>query len=257
MNWYRIKTVLIILFAAINLFLATLLCASQFKMKTQEKEKIQSAVNVLSASGIRVSCDVPYKTERLRVLTLENPKADPAAFAAAVLGGKVTRLGESYRREGKVLTFLEKGFYYDSGVQSVNPEKSSISEMEKALSALGFRTDFIHGYIEGNAVVFTQKIDSVFLFDCRLLAYPAENGSIARLEGTWAEIPRPEGERKKTQSAADALLSFLQAGNREEIVHVECGYAVLSKEKGYRTADAVPVWAITTIDGKVHYFDAR
>lgn len=257
MNWYRIKTVLIFLFAAINVFLATLLCAAQLKTARLGKEKIQSAVHVLSESGIRVSCTVPHKTERLRILTLENPKADPAAFAKAVLGGKATRLGDSYRREGKVLTLLEKGFVYDSGEESVAPERKSVSEMKNALSSLGFSMTYAKTELAEGAVVFTQKIDGVFLFDCQLRAYPTADGRLARLEGVWAEISHIEGERQRTQSAADALLAFLQTGTREEIVRVECGYAVLSKEQGYRTADAVPVWAIETIDGKVHYFDAR
>lgn len=257
MNWYRIKTVLIFLFAAINLFLATLLCAAQFKTARQEKAKIQSAVNVLSESGIRVSCDVPHQTERLRVLTLENPKAEPEALAKAMLGNKATRLGDSYRRDGKVLTLLDRGFLYDSGEESVKPEKKSISQMKNALSALGFTMTHAKGTISDNAVMFTQKMDGVSMFDFYLKVYPTASGQIARLEGVWAEITHAEGERQKTQSAADALLAFLQAGNRNEIVGVECGYAVLSKEKGYRTADAVPVWAVETNDGKVHYFDAR
>ncbi len=257
MNWYRIKTVLILLFAGINIFLATLLCAAHFKMARQEKAKIESAVKVLSESGIRVSCDVPYKTERLRVLTLENPKAEPEALAKAVLGGKATRLGDSYRRDGKVLTLLESGFLYDSGEESVSPEKKSISQMKNALSVLGFNMTYAKGSLSDGAVTFTQKMDGVSMFDFYLKAYPSASGQIARLEGVWAEIMHTEGERQRTLGAADALLAFLQAGNQSEIVRVECGYAVLSKEKGYRTADAVPVWAIETIDGKVHYFDAR
>ena len=257
MNWYRIKTVLTFLFLGINIFLATLLCAAQPKTMRQEKARIESAVEVLSKSGIRVSCTVPYQTEKLRVLTLENPKASPEALAEKILGGKVTRLGDSYRREGRVVTLSEKGFLYDSGLESIPAEKKNISQMKNALSELGFTMTYAKGSLMEDAVIFTQTIDGVSLFGCQLTVYPTPDGQIAKLEGKWAEITHAEGERQKTQSAADALLSYLQAGITEEIVRVECGYAVLSKESGYRTADAVPVWLIETIGKNVHFFDAR
>ncbi len=257
MNWYHIKSVLICLFAAINLFLVALLGVTQYRNTRQEIAKIEAATQVLSQNGISVSAAVPHKTVRLGGLRLENPKADPLEFAARILGGKATRFGETYRRGGKEVRLLEKGFIYESGLESVTPLSKNIRESREALSAMGFSMEYAKGSLEGDAVVFRQEVDGARLFDCEMCVQIAADGTISRISGNWANITDRTGEKVQITSAADALLTFLQTGAASEITTVEYGYAIFVEDDGYRAADAIPVWAIRAGEGETRYLDAR
>lgn len=258
MNWYRIKTVLIFLFLAINIFLAALLGIEGLSKTRAAKEKVAAAAAALEKNGIEVLCEVPHETPRLGTLTLENPKAEPQKFAEQILGGKATRLGDTWRRDGKAVTLLDKGFVYESGEKSVAPEKKTVQQMRTVLESMGFSMTYAEGYPGDTAVTFVQLIDGVQLFECVLSVHPAADGTVARAEGAWAAVVESAGEKLPVKSAADALLSFLREGHAgSTITEITCGYAVLLSEEGYRTADAVPVWRVETADGNLYYYDAR
>ncbi len=259
MDWYRIKTVLIVLFLAINLFLAALLGYESYSENRANRARTAAAVQTLEKSGIKIEGDVSAAAPRLRALTLENPYADKFAFATRILGGEPTQLGTSFRRNGNTVTFLEKGFSYVGSVPSVSPDKKSIKAMKSSLEAMGFSMRYAKGALSDGAVLFTQKVDKVPLFGCALRVWPGEGGKPARMEGTWANIVDTVGEKQKISIAAEALLAFLQEGTHEgqTVKRAECGYAILLGADGYRTADAVPAWRIETADGAASFYDAR
>ncbi len=258
MNWYRIKTVLIFLFLSINIFLAAILVINSYSIARTAQERIAVSEAVLEENGITVTADIPIKTPRLGTLTLENPKANPEEFAKRLLGGTAVRLGDIWRREGKTVTFLEKGFVYDSGAGAVPADKKSIKTMKAALENMGFFMEYTEGTVEDGAVFFIRSVDGAPLHEVGLKVFPAADGTVARMEGVWAEIVEVGEERERLNSASDALLSFLREGEPgSTVTHMDIGYAVLVPEQGYHTADAVPVWRVVTADGNTRYYDAR
>ncbi len=258
MIWYRMKTVLIFLFLAINLFLLGLLGAEWLSVRQTEKETVEAAVSLLQKNGITVSAKVPHQTQKLATLTLQNPKADAENFATGILGGRAVRMGDAWRREGREVTFLERGFRYESGKARVSAERGSVSAMRTALTEMGISMEHADGVLENGAVLFVQKIEGVRLFDFYLRVYPAADGTVAAMEGIWAEITAKSQEKARIRSAADALLMFLrEAQNTKTVTSITCGYAVLLTENGYRTADAVPTWRIETEEGAQYFYDAR
>jgi len=123
---------------------------------------------------------------------------------------------------------------------------------------MGFAMEFAEGYVGEDEITFVQVVGGVQLFDSVLAVRPAADGTIARMEGVWAEIIGETTDRRPIKSAADALLSFLREGHTGSTVsEITCGYAVLLREAGYRSADAVPVWRVETADKNVYYYDAR
>ncbi len=259
MDWYRMKTVLIFLFLAINLFLGALLGYESFAEHKSAKERTEGTVTVLQNGGVSVSAQVPTSARRLRALTLENPYADKAAFASRLLGEGATASGDGYEKDGESVRFMDKGFVYQSTATALTADKKHIAAMKKALESMGFSMRYAKGSLEDGTVVFTQIIDKVPLFGCRLSVSPASDGSVAKMEGTWANVQDVNGEKKQVSIAAQALLAFLQEGTHEgeTVKRIECGYAVLLSPGGYRTADAVPAWRIETENGTVAFFDAR
>ncbi len=258
MNWYRIKTVLIFLFLAINIFLAALLGIEAFSGSRAVRERIAAATDVLVKNGIAVATDIPTETPRLGTLTLENPKANPEKFAERLLGGAAVRLGDIWRREGKSVTIQEKGFTYDSGAVPVEADKKSIKPMKTALENMGFSMEYAKGTVEEGVVLFVQIVEGAPLCGVGLKVFPAGDGTISRIEGVWAEVVETSDEKTQLRSAADALLSFLREGETgSTVTDVTVGYAVLVPEEGYHTADAVPVWQVKTEDGHFFQYDAR
>ncbi|MBE7024669.1 MAG: hypothetical protein E7408_01270 [Ruminococcaceae bacterium] len=258
MNWYRIKTVLIFLFAAINIFLAVMLGIDAFSGSRAIRERVDGAVAILEQNGVTVSAKVPYKTPRMGTLTLENPKANPDEFAARLLGGTAARFGTVWRRDGKSVTFPQKGFIYTGTAEAVPADKKSVKAMKKALEDMGFSMEYAEGTVEDGIVRFVQKVNGLPLFQYSLTVYPAGDGTVARMEGVWAEVVTAAKERGVIRDATSALLSFLQeTDGNHTVTRVENGYAVFLAEEGYHTADAVPVWKVETEDGTVRFYDAR
>ncbi len=259
MDWYRMKTVLIFLFLGINLFLAALLGYESYAIHKTAKAQSESASLALWRGGISIEAEIPTTAKRLRSLTLENPYADKAAFATRLLGEGAESAGEYYQKDEKRLRFTENGFSYEAAASPAPAEKKHIAPMKKALESMGFSMRYAKGSLENDAVVFTQIIDKVPLFGARLCVSPASDGSVSKIEGTWANVVNVTGERNRVSIAAQALLAFLQEGSHEgkTITGVDCGYAVLLSPGGYRTADATPTWRIETADGNVSFYDAR
>ncbi len=257
MYWYRIKTVLIILFLAINIFLAVLLGVGAHSKTELARKKGEAAAAALERNGITVSAVVPYKTPRLGTLTVENPLANPEKLAQQVLGEGAIRFGDSWRKEGRTLTILPEGFLYESGVPSVNPESGSVSHMKTALSDMGVNLEHACGELSADAVLFRREIAGHPLFESHLFVYPAQDGTVARMEGVWPEIQENAGTRAAVKPAAEVLLSYLREGHTETVTYISAGYAVMRAEEGYRTAEAVPVWRVHTEGGAVYDYDAR
>ena len=259
MDWYRMKTILIFLFLGINLFLAALLGYESYAEHRSAKAQTESTIATLGRSGITVSAQTPIGGKRLRSLTLENPCADKAAFTALLLGEGTESAGDHYQKDGKSLRFTENGFSYIGTSSPVPCEKKHISSMKKVLENMGFSMRYAKGTIENGAVVFTQIVDKVPLFGSSLRVTPASDGSVSKIEGTWANVLDAVGEKSRTSGAAKALLAFLQEGTHQgkTITDIQCGYAVLFSGDGYRTADAVPTWRIETADGSTAFYDAR
>ncbi|MBQ7034065.1 MAG: hypothetical protein IJN25_10465 [Clostridia bacterium] len=258
MNWYRMKTVLIFLFLAINIFLAAMLGLEGRSKSRAARERIDAAIKALEPGGVTVACEVPHKTHRLGTLTLENLRADPADFSAKILGGTAARFGNEWRRNGKTVTIYAEGFSYESGAEAVNADKKSIKTMKETLETMGFSMAYAEGAVTDNTVQFVQTVHGVPLFGCVLAVCPAADGTVARMEGNWANIVESDAERATIGGAESALLSFLrESGGANTITEVSCGYGVLFAEEAYHSADAVPVWMVKTADGKCVFYDAR
>lgn len=258
MNWYRVKTVLIILFLAINLFLAAMLGLEARTESREAKERVAAAVSALELGGVTVDCEVPHKPPRLGTLTLENPKADPAEFAAKILGSEAVRFGNEWRRDGKTVTVSDGGFVYETGAEAAAANKKSIKAMKKALETMGFSMTYAEGTVADGAVQFIQAVHGAPLYGCVLTVCPAADGTVARMEGNWANIVESGAERTDIRGAENALLSFLrESEGAGTVTAVDYGYAVLFAEENYHSADALPVWRVETADGKHAFYDAR
>ena len=257
MNWYRIKTILIFLFLAINLFLASLLFYENFAIKKAEEKRLESAIGVLRDAGIKVEApQIPVKHPRMATLTVQNQLADKEAFCARLLGGTPVRMGNTYRRQGKSVTITDTGFMYRSGHAPAPAAKNAVKSMKTALSKLGFSMEYAKGYEKDGKVYFAMEISGKPLYGSALIVTPGGE-EIAEMEGNWPQVLEVKSTKTPTLGAADALMHLLHTSDisGETVEKIALGYTVLV-EGGYQTADAVPVWRLET-DENVYFYDAR
>lgn len=146
---------------------------------------------------------------------------------------------------------------YESGAPFVKPESGAVSRMKTALSDMGFSMEYAYGEISADAVLFRRKLRGHPLFESHLFVYPSSDGTVARIEGVWPEVRENTGTRMAIKPASEALLSYLREGRTSPITFIAAGYTVLRAEEGYRAAEAVPVWQVSTEAGEVFYYDAR
>ncbi len=257
MNWHRIKTVLIFLFLAINLFLTSLLLYENIASKKAEEKRLHAAIAVLRAADIRMETGkVIADGARMATLTVENPTADAEAFATSLLGDTPLRMGNTYRRQGKTVTITETGFCYHGNLAPKGTEKDAVGTMRDALRKMGFSMNYAKGYEKDGKVYFTTLVSGRPLYDCTLMVTPSGT-EIASIEGKWPHVLEVQGTKERVSGAADALIRLLNEPNaaNSTVTEVSLGYAVLV-DGGYQTANAVPVWRIVT-DKAVYMYDAR
>ena len=256
MDWYRIKTILIILFVAINIFLAVLLLRENMATRRMEEEHIAAANAVLAKNGITIKAEIPRVRGRMATLTVENPLAEKEAFAEMLLGGKPVSADNTYYRNGNSVEITEAGFHFVGKTKPKMPGKNAVRTVKDMLTRMGFSMDYAEGRQEGQAVYFSAAYEGKPIYGCNLVVIPGEDGQ-AEMQGTWHFVQEVKNEKNKIISAADALMSFLQekTAAQDVITCVDYGYGILV-EGGYRTADAVPVWHITS-DEMTKFYDAR
>lgn len=270
MYWYKVKNVLIILFALINLFLIGTIAVNNIEKKREADKLNASLISILEKNGVKLGDGVILPdTKKLDVKQVENRVVDSTAFAKSILGeGAVSAYNADgvpyYRADGKELYVNEGRFHYyntllrgteNTGADSVKPAAEKLRQM-------GIDMSPYKGALYGDTLIFTVYIDAspLFLGDI----YVKMSGE--EISEAWGHIlweTAYSGTPSSVRSATDVLLEFLQdpARGGSDAVISECvlGYSILTQASSveFKTADAVPTYMIKTADGRSFYYDAR
>lgn len=270
MYWYKVKNVLIILFAAINIFLICTIAIGNDEKKRDEQRLSDSLIKVLENSNVKINKDlISTKSPTLNTKQVENCIVQDADFASLILGGKAEIKYDDngvlyYVFDGNKL-YLANGrlHYYNtsfSGNGDVN--NTSVEAAEEALRKTGLTMDDYRGEIQNGTVVFSLYIDGKPLFGSNLYV-KMSGGKIGELWGYIIKNTAYTGTPASIRSTADVLLEFLQEPTRGTesitVTELELGYSILAQgsDVDFKTADAVPTYIIQTDKGQTFYYDAR
>lgn len=263
MDWYKIKSILIVLFLLINILLLGLLFHNNIKDARADRMEIESAVQVLKLNNINVSPDkVDSKPSRSYAITILNPMSDAGVFAEKMLGGTPSVQGREYLFETKKLKINGINFIYQNTLykEAVTPNHNLVKSAKKELINMGFDMKYSRSQIINNTIIFTQRVHGSELFGSRLSVTVCDRGIIT-VTGSWAEVSRVSKSDVVITSAAEALIDFLRDENRPaeatEIASVKFGAGLTLDASDYRTAETVPLWKITLKNGKEYFYDAR
>jgi hypothetical protein len=234
MDWSRAKTVLIIAFAALNLFLAAqLIQAWGEKSQLQnENETIRRELNqILREKRIAVQVDIPQSTPPV-----------------SILEARITPPGAGWEQH-------PDGSYWKTFEPPLTPSAAEPINTLLARHVPAF-SDFQLVSREGHTRIYLQYWKQRPLYGSRLEVKLTERGALQSLRLVHLSIN--EGKDLRTPVPASfALLNLVESGK------VPGGTAFVDIELGYRgqsydaeTRVLAPVWKFEAKDGRSYYVNA-
>ena len=269
MYWYKVKNVLIILFAVINVFLVAVIIINKVNKNAEYKAITESLSNVLEKNGIGIDkSKIPFERPKLANVSIENAadlliKNPGLILDEAPLFAKDDK-GDYLVSGTKTLRVMGGRFYYkDSAVMPLQilSQKHTV-KAEDLLSDMGFYTENLRPAISGEKIIFSYYIKGYQLFVYNIVVTMSED-KIATADGYFLKISKSTAQAKEVRSANDILMDFLKDEDRPKtpvaITKIYIGYSVLLDEGfvNFISADAVPTYRIITSDNKSFYYDGR
>lgn len=236
MDWSRIKTILIWVFAVVNVFLLTIYFNEANTGKTLGDDVLTSTVEILKQNNITVDKEViPKSFENVKVCSVENQYAS--------IGDMLSGAGIN----SKKTTIDGNGFLYVAD----NTEEA-LAVLDK-LALSGYKKEEING-TEYYFLTYENKM----VFDSFL--WIKEAGGKVEVGGKNWMGDRVVGESVvEIVSPAEILIDFSSQydGTKEiEIQSITAGFYVGERTGAVKTT-ASPVWKIMLSDGQGFYYDMR
>lgn len=252
MEWSRIKTILICLFAVVNLFLFSVYFRGSDRGELNE-EIVDETVEILRQNGVKIDRELIKKDyENIKVCNVENAFAD-----ADDMFEKMWEKGSYFTEENTLTDGISFSFV---------PDKNSvfygidISDVEKALQKSGLISKGRYVKEETDkGVVFYLKFEDKIIFDS-YVCVTQNNGKVDEINGyNVLGDAVSEGGAAGTVSLPEILINFAsgeESGENAEIVNLCTGYYIGARD-GIVRVSASPVWQIKTSDGQTFYYDMR
>lgn len=252
MEWSRIKTILICLFAVVNLFLFSVYFRGSDSGKLSE-EIIDETVEVLRQNGVKIDRGLITKDfENIKVCNVEN-----AFDGTDDMFEKMWEEGSFFTEETTVTDGISFSFIPDknSGLYGID-----INDAEKALQRSGLisKGRYVKKETE-DGVNFYLKFEDKIIFDS-YVCVTQNKDKIGEIKGyNVLGDTVSEGGPAATVSLPEILINFAsgeESGEKAEIVELSTGYYIGPRD-GIVRVTASPVWQIKTADGKTFYYDMR
>lgn len=262
MDWARAKTILIIVFLLLNLFLFSALLFNNSNVNFQS-DYSRYAIEYLSSRKIHVEAKIPSVSGKLGVVYYGTRVWDTSILSRMVFGNEVQQIKDEFAVvfsqgneeiliENQMLVIKDK---LDNG-KDLYQEKEAFSDfVYQYLKRLGIKRENIslqkmEAIESENRMSFVMKYKNSLLFDQQLTASINSEGYL------YLDIPAREVKRENTPD--DPILSVYQIMVMAQLPYgstvegIDFGYKKIGEED---VADS-PVWRITLKDGQTLFYDA-
>jgi len=270
MYWYKVKTLLIWMFAAINIFLIAFIVQGKVRQNLYERQEIESLINVMSINDITVEDGIASKkSTEVRTASIENLIPSGEEMAKIMLGEKFEVITDdsgavkyksgtmSVSVENGNLSFLDEGAAAD---KSLSDDK--VSKAVELLKSYNIDMSSAEGKGVGDKIVFTYYYDNLPLFE-NMFYVKMSGEKICEAGGKIISFTEKNDSEIEVRSTADALVSFLRderrGSGKVKVLSVELGYSVLLADTGvnFKKTETIPTYKITTDKNNTFYYDAR
>ncbi len=254
MSWDRVKTVLIFLFLAINIFLVAYMLMSISETTQIDHSTVVGTVNVLRSNNITVDEDiVPTSIPKYDNIDVYNVAMDD----------------EFKTRAGEKLKVNNSNFelFYNYDVSNVNADNID-KTVKNILKELAIDTDCIEvAHSENGGVLWARARyveDGIALYEPYITFKKADGGF--DISGYWF-VPREEIKKSSSGDMAyitSILVDFITNADRNAdekciISGIDIGYSVQNYDTGvaHMSMSAVPAVRIVLDSGEKYYYNAR
>ncbi len=275
MEWAKAKTIILILLAALNIFLLSRIILD-YGNQGVPRETIANMEKILESRGVRLECEVPRYDKETPKLVFGNGKVNKAAQVEKLLGRQFLNEAGSDVQENtfvegtKKLTFTgSNSFTYAdaSPAESVGIARAAEAEeyIQKFLKDKGLDNPT---YMQDGEPVrdsdgitfnYIEKYKGFLVFDNYLTVKVSAKG-VTYLEVRHKQIKGFSPDKVNDIAAAyQVLLENFTGDEKAVITSVDMGYkdAVDSGENGLQFSEQLPVWRIKVKDSeKPRYFSA-
>lgn len=272
MNWAKAKTILIIVFLLLNIFLVMIYSSI---LKSRSETDIKQLTQVLEKNNITLAQNVLKKTpDKLHSVELLNLAGDSKNCAENFLKDEYTAVGENEFRKGSQTLLISRSTveFIDSDPQDFSYQGQSEERTEKKVSEELDRLGISKNTLQCVRRFRNSSGDLVLIYNLKYRGFSVFNSAvqvtvcqsgITGIKGVLLAVNEENSlnmqyEILNSQNILLELLSNPELNDRtpQEISEVHLGYYI-PKNDFVMSAEAIPAYQIVMENGKVYYYDAR
>lgn len=272
MNWAKAKTILIIVFLLLNVFL--FLTYSSI-LKSKSETDVKQLTQVLEKHNMNLAQNALKKTPvKLHSVELLNLAGDNKSCAENFLKDGYTTVNEREFKKGSQTLLINRSEveYIDSDPQDFSyqdiSEERAEKKVSKELTRLGIPEDTLQcvrrfrNSSDHLVLVYNLKYGDFSVFNSAVQVIVCQTG-ITSIKGVLLAVNETnpldmQYEILNSQNILLELLSNPELNDQipQEILEVNLGYYI-PKNDFVMSADAIPAYQIVLGNGKIYYYDAR
>lgn len=267
MNIGKVKTVFIVLFLIINIFLIYVsIDLKSENLKITQKE-IETTKNVLKNYNVTMNENIIDSVYyNLNYVNIVNPVANKKDFAYTLTGSS---FGSATNFNGKkgILSFKDNEFSFfpkskGKKISSALPSQSAASKVLKTLSKYGLKT----GYLKWQGSFLKDKFYEIsfltsyqgYEFFNSELKVLADKDGVYSVSGKYFEITGIT-KAENLKSPLEILINFAVSNKDFQNIHInniQQGYFVNANSDNFTSLTANPCYKITLKNGNTVFYDA-
>lgn len=266
MQWSRAKTILIVFLLCTNVFLLSILLTSHYKRVRVPDDVIESCVALLQKRGIEIDERlIPKTVGSAKQYTVRNVIENYEDFAHMILGSQTEPTENGFKTADASISYSGDNFKieYPNGCATNDRLTSPSEKVRDYLDEHGIDVKGAEVRVSNDSsgiftVTFTKKLAGEELFDCSIGAR-LDGKKIISVEGCWFK-EESTGTEYELESAPGLLVEFAASGSMGaggRISTLRRGYCVNEDGVYHMQSTVVPVYEITTDDGRSFFVDAR
>lgn len=251
MNWKKIKTVLIFLFLAIDIFLIIWNIMLRHEALVVDERTISDTSMLLEKRGIKIPDGIiDEEIPEINGISVRNVLASEAEFVGGILGKRYEKENNVFYNDECSVEINGNSFVIESNVKIKNAE-----EAEKWLEELGFDLkDTVKAEYRGELII-KSVYKGYDIYGSRISVKVKGNTTVAY--GSFFYVIEGSENKTEIRHATSVLPRLIQEGIANcSVSAVNVGYKVDSADNKFAEATATPTYRILLSDGREIFYNA-
>lgn len=251
MNWSKIKTVLIILFSLINVFLIIWNVSLKQESRVVNEKTIEYAENLLEERGISMPEGmIDEEIPEIHPVMVKNVMAREAEFLGDILGEKYNKHDNVFDNGKRSVKLEGNHFEIEESVRLDNGD-----DAKKWLTSMGLdMKDTIKSEAKGE-VEFASVYKGKEIFGSKITVKLGDK--TAKATGSFFYVVENSEKDADIRHITSVLPKLIQEGITDcSVLSIKTGYHVVTDGEKFSEAGANPTYRILLSDGREFFYKA-